>query len=138
MNNLPLNTFELSTEHNYFEFSFLPSVLNDIINRNCEEQLYIQYKTEHITHFQKSLDLIKVIKKEYDISHYGGETMGFVSFGDIDIIFTFPIENEYQFNSLLECIDDNTHNFNINREGDIETDEDEVVDLDIDTDTEMN
>ena len=108
------------------DFQFLPEDLNRMINRGVEEIIYSENKREHQRHFNKTLNYIKNLTKEYDISTVNNQTLGFICysvkglteeqqdnlFGDNGIIYTFPIQSQNQYEELNKCIDETAHDFN--------------------------
>ena len=49
--------------HNTFDFLFLPTVLNDIINEDANDMVNLNNQQVHRRHFQASLDIIKSLEK---------------------------------------------------------------------------
>ena len=97
---------------NYFDFKFLPVVLNDIINENAEEMLQAEIKREHQLHFQPTLDLIKSLEIRYDIDNNNVYTVYALDvpfpeechiFGDNQFIYSTPIE-ECDFSNIDEYL----------------------------------
>lgn len=91
---------DFAPDHNFFDFSFLPAVLNDIINDNAQDMVDIP-RREHQEKFQPTLDIITRMEKRYstdaDYAYviYALDEPFDVEcnlFNDNSFIFSFPIE----------------------------------------------
>ena len=128
--------------HNYFDFKFLPQVLNDIINENAQEMVDIQNKEIHRRHFQKTLDVINSLVISYSANMGYGYTIYALDlpfpeecnvFRDNCFIFSWKINNIAQLNNVLMLNEE--WEYDIGTEDEFE-DDDELIEME-DNDIEM-
>ena len=131
--------------HNPFDFSFLPSVLNDIINDNAQDMINLENREVHKQSFQPTLDLINRLEKRYDAD---GQYVYVIYaldipfneecliFRDQPFIYSAQLEvSMEELNNILMLNDD------LDFEEEPETDSEENIDMEegwIDLDIEMD